>query len=147
MLAHLFFCNCEFGKNENCSFCARLICFKKEHSDIFDELDNIKLKHVLSEAPKDVESIFNFFCCSQEDPIFSLNCFMARSKLNFGVISLSAENFLDFNPLGANHPMLIFNHVITVRSRIAIKFFYKTLSKKFHPLRLNGDCFFNGRTY
>ena len=46
------------------------------------------------------------------------------------------------NPLGANHPMLIFNHVITVGSRIAISFLYKNLSKKFHPLRLTRDCAF-----
>ena len=95
-LAHLFFWNREFGKNESCSICTRLICFEKEHSDTFDELDNIKLKHVFSEAPEDIESVFSFFCCSQEDHIFSLNCFMTRSKLNYGVISLSAENFLDF---------------------------------------------------
>ena len=49
-------------KNENCSFCTRLICFEKEHSDISDELDNIKLKHVLSEAPEDIKSVFNFIC-------------------------------------------------------------------------------------
>ena len=142
VLALLLFCNREFGKNENCSFCTRLICFEKQHSDIFDELDNIKLKHVLSEAPEDIESAFNFFCCSQEDTVFSLNCFMARSKQNYGVISLSAENFPDFNRLGANYPMLIFNHVITIRSRIAISFLYKTLSKKFHPFRFNRDCAF-----
>ena len=70
VLAHLFFCNLEFGENENCSFCTKLICFEKEHSDIFDELDNIKLKLILSEAPEDIESVLNFFCCSQEDPIF-----------------------------------------------------------------------------
>ena len=123
MLVHLFFCNREFGKNENCSFCPRLNFFQKELSDIFDELYNIKWKHVLSEAPEDIASVFNFFCYSQEDPVFSLNCFMARSMLNYGVISLPAENCPDFNPLGANHPMLIFNHVITVESKIAINFF------------------------
>ena len=62
MLTHLFFYNQEFMKNENCSFCTRLICFEKEHSDISDELDNIKLKHVLSEAPEDIKSVFNFIC-------------------------------------------------------------------------------------
>ena len=38
--------------------------------------------------------------------------------------------------------MLISNYVITVGTKIAIKFLYKTLSKKFHPLRLNRDCAF-----
>ena len=71
VLAHLSFCKREFGENENCSFCTILVlynsCFQKGDSDIFDELDNIKLKHVLSEVPDYIESVFNFFCCSQED--------------------------------------------------------------------------------
>ena len=86
-----------------------MICFEKEHSDIFYELGNIKLKHVLSEALEDIKNVFNFFCCSQGDPVFPLKCFMARSKLKYDVISLSGENFPDFETLGANHPMLISN--------------------------------------
>ena len=37
VLGHLFFCDREFGENENCLFCTRLICFEKEYLDIFDE--------------------------------------------------------------------------------------------------------------
>ena len=55
---------------------------------------------------------------------------------------MSAENFSFLNPLSANHPLLVFNLVITVGSIIAINFSYKTLSKKFHTLRLHRDCAF-----
>ena len=55
---------------------------------------------------------------------------------------MSAEHFSFFNPLSANHPLLILNLVITAGSIIAINFSYKTLSKKFYPLRLNRDCAF-----
>ena len=80
-------------------------------------------------------------------PRVFIELFYGKIKLNYGVISLSVENFPDFNPLGANHLMLFFNPVIAVGSRIAINFLYKALSKKIHHLRLNRDCFFNGRTY
>ena len=99
VFAHLSFCKREFGENKNCSFCTILVlynsCFQKEDSDIFDELDNIKLKHVLSEVPDYIESVFNFLLQSRR-PRFLIELFYGKIKAKLRCYIFACPTFSRF---------------------------------------------------
>ena len=70
------------------------------------------------------DNICNFF---QEQEIL-INFFIDYGRVNrYKNDSKEDTNFADSNPFGANHPILIFNHMLTVGSRIAMNILHKNL--------------------
>ena len=64
--------------------------------------------------------------------VLSLNCYIDKSILNNCCISDEKETFYDLNPLGANHPFLIFVNLFTVASRVTVNYLYRNLTKEWH---------------
>ena len=67
---------------------------------------------------------------------WSLNCFIDHAKLNNSCISDEQQNFYDINPLGANHPSLVFVNFLTVDWRVTVNYLCMNLTKKWHSVCL-----------
>ena len=74
------------------------------------------------------KEIFNVFKCSFQQQEISINCFIDYRRVNcYKEDSKEDIDFADSNPFGANHPILIFNHMLTVGSRKAMNILHKNL--------------------
>ena len=119
VLGHLLFCNRLFGQRNQCNEWTRMICFDEKHAQIL--------------------LILRSFCCSLLDVINSillLNSFITRGTINYLQIKEGQENLYDVNPLGANHPFLIFLDFMVVSSRICINYLYKSLIRRYKDFAL-----------
>ena len=126
VLSHLFYCNRLHDASGNvCNLCTRLICSSAVHSESFQKLETLHLPGLVKHAHKDFKEIFSIFNCVNEKQELFVKCFIDRSKLNHRSLSEEETNFGDFNPFGANHPTLIFNHMLTIGSRIAMSILFK----------------------
>ena len=105
--------------------CTRMICRSKRHS-------NKSVDELTADAPDDLKNVFELMPCKQLNCVLSLNCYIDKSVLNNCCISDEKENFYDINPLGANHPSLIFVNFFTVASRVAVNYLYRNLTKEWH---------------
>ena len=77
---------------------------------------------------EDFKENFSIFNCSFQEQEIPINCFIDYRRVNrYKNDSKDDTNFADSNPLGANHPILIFNHMLTVGSRIAMNILHKNL--------------------
>ena len=77
---------------------------------------------------EDFKEIFSIFNCGFQGQEVSINCFIGYRRVNrYKNDSKEDTNFADSNPFGANHPILIFNHMLTVGSRIARNILHKNL--------------------
>ena len=105
-----------------CNLCTRLICRSAVHSESFQKLETLHLPELMKHAHKDFKEILSIFNCVNEKQELFVNCFFDRSKLNHRSLSEEETNFEGFN-----HPILIFNHMLTIGSRIAMNILYKNL--------------------
>ena len=81
----------------------------------------------MKHANKHFKEIFSILNCVNKKQELFANCFIDRSKLKHCSLSEEETNFGDFNPFGKNHPILIFNHMLTIGSRIAMNILHKNL--------------------
>ena len=121
VLVHLLFCNRIFEKHSPCSRCTRIICRIPKHSTVLSHLDLVSVDYLIQDAPDDIKKVLQLMSCENLRSIPSLNCLINCAKLNRSAIGGGQENFSDINPLGANHPPLVFISFFTVASRISIR--------------------------
>ena len=87
------------------------------------------MDELIVEAPKDLRNVPELMGSKHFSSTLSMNSFVERTKLNHCSLMEEQENFSDINPLGANHPSLIFFNFLTVASRISVNFICKSLDK------------------
>ena len=76
----------------------------------------------------DFKEIFSIFNCGFQEQEISINCLIDYRRVNrYKNDSKEDTNFADSNPFGANYPILIFNDMLTVGSRIAMNILHKNL--------------------
>ena len=96
--------------------------------DSFQKLESLSLSAVMVTTHKDFKEILSVFNCSFQKQEISINCFIDYRRVNrYKEDSKEDINFVDSNPFGANHPILIFNHILTVGMRIAMNILRKNL--------------------
>ena len=96
--------------------------------DSFQKLESLSLSAVMVTTHKDFKEILSVFNCSFQKQEISINCFIDYRRVNrYKEDSKEDINFVDSNPFGANHPILIFNHILTVGMRIAMNILHKNL--------------------
>ena len=92
----------------------------------------MSIDELLADAPDDLKNVFELMRCENIKSVSSLNCFIDHVKLNISCISDEQQNFYDINPLGSNHPFLVFVNFLTVASRVTVNYLYRNLTKKWH---------------
>ena len=126
LLSHLFYCN--RLEDNICNLCTRLICNSPVLIDLFQKLESLSLPPLMVTTHEDFKEIFSIFNCGFQEQEISINCFIDYRRVNrYKNDSKEDTNFADSNPFGANHPILIFNHMLTVGSRIAMNILHKNL--------------------
>ena len=119
VLFHLFYCN--RLEDNICNLCTRLICNSPVLVDSFQKLESLSLPALMVTTHEDFKKIFSIFNCRFQEQEISINCFIDYRRVNqYKNDSKEHTNFADSNSFGANHPILIFNHMLTVGSRIAM---------------------------
>ena len=126
VLSHLFY----FNRLEDNIFnlCTRLICNSPVLVDSFQKLESLSLFALMVTTHEDFKEIFSIFSCSFQEHEISINCFIDYRRVNrYKNDSKEDTNFAGSNPFGANHPILIFNHMLTVGSRAVMNILDKNL--------------------
>ena len=126
VLSHLFYCN--RLEDNICNLCTRLTCNSPVLVDSFHKLESLSLPALMVTTHEDFKEIFSIFNCGFQEQENSIKCFIDCRRVNrYKNDSKEDTNFADSNPFGANHPILIFNHMLTVDSRIAMNILHKNL--------------------
>ena len=126
VLSHLFYC---IRLEDNiCNLCKRLICNSPVLVDSFQKLESLSSPTLMVTTHEDFKEIFSIFNCGFQEHEISINCFIDYHRVNqYKNDSKEDYSFADSSPFGANHSILIFNHMLTVGSRIAMNILHKNL--------------------
>ena len=123
------FCNKLFEKGQKCLMCTRMTCRIKKHSYTLKQLDSVSINELVADAPDDLKNVFELLRCENKKSVLPMNFFIDHAKLN-SFISDEPKSFYDINPLGTNHPPLVYVDFLTVASKVTVKYLYWNLTKK-----------------
>ena len=96
--------------------------------DSFQKLESLSLPALMVTTHENFKEIFSIFNCGFQEQEISINCFIDYRRVNrCKNDSKEDTDFADSNPFGANHSILIFNHMLAVVLRIAMNILHKNL--------------------
>ena len=115
-LGHLFFCSRKHNSKNICLLCTRMICFEKI---VVTYLKNwmkyysrkFYTIYLLIKKKKNAYEALNY--CH-----ISLNCSIQKSKINPYNDWYRKSNFSEVFYFGANHPLLVHYHIMTIAIRV-----------------------------
>ena len=126
ILAHLLFCNRIDDSKGMCELCTRMVYSEEKFSDFLSILEELPLEEILEDCTNE-ETKHNYTLLKNK--IVSLKWFIDGKIIN-PCIKIPWRKTLGLHCVGANHPILIFNSLITKGSRDFLNsIFYKVMSE------------------